>query len=488
MLKYIPYFFCALLFNSLYAQEFKRSYVVETIDLPKGLSAQVAALDFMPDGRLVAAFSSGEIMMYNTVTQQWSVFAHGMHEPLGISVLDNNTVVFIQRPELTKATDTDGDGKADLFETLTDDYGLTGNFHEYNYGAVKDQQGNYYIGLNGGSPGGGIRPEVRGTLDLKGTVPKQMFSVVPYRGWIMKLTPEGKLLPYASGFRSPNGLGFDAKGNLFATDNQGDWIGTSPLHHVEEGKFYGHPASLYWTKGWNKGAPAALPVEELEAMRTPAAVLFPHGIIANSPTQPLCDLTEGKFGPYAGQLFVGEMNSPRIVRVMLEEVDGQLQGACVAFLNGFGLRKGNNRLAFDHSGNLWTGQNDHGWAGDKGIQRIRFTGETPMDVLQMKLTTTGFELEFTQPVEKSKALDPTNYAIRHYYYAYHSKYGSDQFDVQTIPVKQLTLSHDGKKVTVELEKLTPNRVYEFKLEGLVSTTGKPIQNPTIAYTLNKLKK
>ncbi len=486
MLKY-----CLLLFPFLsfgQSDTEKPSYIVDNIDLPAGLSAQVSALDFMPDGRLVAGFSSGEIMFYHPETKQWDVFAHGMHEPLGFQVVNNSTVIFIQRPEVTRASDTDGDGKADLFETLTDDFGITGNFHEYNYGPVKDKEGNLFIGLNGGSPGGGIRQEVRGRLDMKALVPKQMFSVVPYRGWIMKLTPQGKLIPFASGFRSPNGLGFDAEGHLFVTDNQGDWIGTSPLYHVEEGRFYGHPSSLYWRDGWDKGAPALLPVEVLDSMRTRAAVLFPHGIVANSPTQPLCDLTDGRFGPFTGQMLVGEMNSPRIVRVILEEVDGQLQGACLPFLDGHGLRKGNNRLAFDAEGNLWTGQNDHGWAGDKGIQRIRYTGTLPMDILRMHLTATGFELEFTQPVDRNIASDPSQYKVRHYYYEYHSKYGSDQFDVQDIRVTSVQISPDGKKVNVSLNKLTKDRVYEFRMEHFRSATGRPLENKLICYTLNRLKK
>lgn len=486
MLKY-----CLLLFPFLsfgQSDTEKPSYIVDNIDLPAGLSAQVSALDFMPDGRLVAGFSSGEIMFYHPETKQWDVFAHGMHEPLGFQVVNNSTVIFIQRPEVTRASDTDGDGKADLFETLTDDFGITGNFHEYNYGPVKDKEGNLFIGLNGGSPGGGIRQEVRGRLDMKALVPKQMFSVVPYRGWIMKLTPQGKLIPFASGFRSPNGLGFDAEGHLFVTDNQGDWIGTSPLYHVEEGRFYGHPSSLYWREGWDKGAPALLPVEVLDSMRTRAAVLFPHGIVANSPTQPLCDLTDGRFGPFTGQMLVGEMNSPRIVRVILEEVDGQLQGACLPFLDGHGLRKGNNRLAFDAEGNLWTGQNDHGWAGDKGIQRIRYTGTLPMDILRMHLTATGFELEFTQPVDRNIASDPSQYKVRHYYYEYHSKYGSDQFDVQDIRVTSVQISPDGKKVNVSLNKLTKDRVYEFRMEHFRSATGRPLENKLICYTLNRLKK
>jgi hypothetical protein len=314
-----------------------------------------------------------------------------------------------------------------------------------------------------------------------------MFSVVPYRGWVMKLTPAGRLLPVATGFRSPNGLGFDQEGNLFATDNQGDWVGTSPLHHVREGHFYGHPAGLVWQPGWQQGNPFRIPVPELDKMRTRAAVLFPHGIMANSPTQPLCDRTAGKFGPFAGQLLVGEMNQGRIVRVMLERVGGELQGACVPLLDGQGLRKGNNRLAFAPDGSLWVGQNAHGWAGEEGIQRIVYTGTPPLDIHTMHLTPEGFELTFTQPVDAAAAANPANYAFRHYYYAYQQRYGSDQYDVQAVPVTGIQVSPDRRKVTLTLAALKAGYVYELRLGDIKTAAGTPVANKIICYTLNKLK-
>src|SRR5690606_36721956 len=113
-------------------------------------------------------------------------------------------------PELTRLNGTDGDGQEDLHETVTHDLGISGNYHEFNYGPVKDSRGNLYFALNTASSGGGIKEIVRGEVNLKGRDGdgrKQMYSVVPYRGWMMQFTPQGELIPYASGLRSPNGLG-----------------------------------------------------------------------------------------------------------------------------------------------------------------------------------------------------------------------------------------------------------------------------------------
>lgn len=472
------------------------AYKVETIQMPEGLVSETGGIAFLPDGRLVACFIRGEVMIYNPAKKEWKLFANGLQEPLGIMVVSNSEFLVMQRPELTRVKDTDADGKADLYEKVTDDFGISGNYHEFNYGPVKDKQGNLYIALNTASPGGMVRPETRGRLNPLGRDMQpglyEMYSVVPYRGWVMKLTPGGKLKPFASGMRSPNGLGFDLEGNLFVTDNQSDWVETSTLYHVKEGNFYGHPASLVWTKGWKDKNPFDMPIHELDQMRKKAAVLFPQGIMANSPSQPLCDNTDGKFGPFAGQLLVGEMNRDRIVRVMLEKVGGELQGACIPFIDGQGLRKGNNRLAFAPDGSLWVGQIAYGWGGDIGIQRIVFTGSPPVDLYSMNLTANGFDLTFTQPVKKSEALNPDHYMFRHYYYKYQRKAKdegadhSEQKDVQEVQVKNVKISTDGKRVSLTLGALKPGYVYELKMKDITNEEGVPLANKLVCYTLNKL--
>ena len=68
----------------------------------------------------------------------------------------------------------------------------------------------------------------------------------PWRGWCVKVSPEGKMEPYAYGLRSPNGINFSPEGELFYCDNQGEWVVTNKMHHLKPGKFYGHQAGLRW--------------------------------------------------------------------------------------------------------------------------------------------------------------------------------------------------------------------------------------------------
>ena len=104
-------------------------YEIENIPLPpsKHKTKQIDGLCFMPNGKLVVTLPSGEVYLYDTSMKKWSLFAESLHNPLGVIALSNSSIVVAQRPEITKISDTDGDGKADLYDTLTEGFGVSGN-------------------------------------------------------------------------------------------------------------------------------------------------------------------------------------------------------------------------------------------------------------------------------------------------------------------------------------------------------------------------
>lgn len=462
-------------------------YKIESIPLPEGESS-VDDVVFLPDGRLACCLSLSKVFIYDLSSKKWSLFAEGLHTPLGLLVVSNREIIVMQRPEMTLMTDTNGDGRADHFKTLSDDFGLSSNYAEFAFGPVKDSEGNLFFGLGTGSTHGKIiTPEVRGLFSPIGNEGR-MNSSVPYRGWIMKLTPEGKTIPWANGFREPNGLGFDLKGNLFVPDNQGDFVGSSALYHIRKDGFYGHPHSLVWRPEFNRH-PFEVPVAELDTMRSRPAVVFPHGEMSNSPARPIADNTKGKFGPFAGQMFLGEMNFPRLLRVMLEEVDGQFQGAVVPFFDKAGLDLGSNRFAFHpDDGSLWVGGTKHqAWAGASGLHRLSWTGRTPMEVERMSLTKDGFDLTFTLPVNGEAAKNSSHYTLESYTYNYHEAYGSEKFDRTKEPINSVSISPDRRTVSLKLDKLKPWRIYDLRIKEVTSESGLEISHPWVVYTLNRLK-
>ncbi len=470
-------------------------YSVEEISVPKGLAPEIGGLGFTPSGKLVVLTRRSGVLMAQPDTDpakfQWSVFSdQSLHNPNGLLVISDQEILVSQMPELTRLKDTDGDGAADVYEALTP-LNLSGAYHEVTAGPVPDGKGGYFLALNTASHAGFTFAHTRGDYSEVSRRGRN-FASVTYRGWVLRIDANGKAEPWAKGFRSPNGIMLDPNGDLWVTDNQGDFRATNPLYHVQKDHFYGHPSSLVWdpeyVKNDPKRDPLKQPFSELDAMRAPAAVLFPYGF-SRSPAEPVVDLTGGKFGPFEGQMLVGDEAAPRIIRVMLEKVDGVWQGACADFFSGNGLRNGTNRMVFSPSGKeLYVGQTMREWAGAmEGLQRIVFHGGNVFEVLGMHLKKDGFEIRFTQPVDAGTAESPEAFSTETYWYEYGSKYGGEELEKKVVHPTQVQWSADRKSVRLTYNEMSAKRVYRVTMSG--ATSGKsPLGHAMVAYTVNRLTK
>ena len=473
------------------------SYTVETVTMPEGIAPEASGIAFAANGDLAACFRRGHIYIRDAETLEWKKFASGLHTPLGMLAGEPGEFFVVQQPELTRVADTDGDGVADVYETISDGWGLSGNYHEMIAGPARDRDGNFYVALGSASFANGELPQepVRGELTRAGHRAEnpapglanrsEHYSPVPYRGWVVKVSPDGELTPVSKGLRQPNGIGVNPDGEVFVVDNQGDWVNTSPLHHVTPGAFHGHPSSLNWDPEF-AGDPMEASMDMLRALRKLPAIQFPQNDMAGSIAQPLADTTGGKFGPFTGQLIVAEWTYARIFRVSLEKVNGVYQGACFPFIEGLGLRSGNNRLAFAPDGSLYVAQTSRGWGATEGIQRIAWTGKTPFDILDMKLTRRGFAVTFTSPVSRETAKNPAAWPFIQYYYEYSGEYGGSKQEVKPVKVTGVEVSKDARTVLLTLEHLTPGRILELHPRGVTSADGEALAAKLAAYTLNEV--
>ena len=469
------------------------AFALSQVEVPAGIDDQVGGLAFLDDGRLAVAFHRGEVFIRQT-DGSWKQFAEGLHEPLGLLPDGKGALIVMQRPELTRLEDTNNDGKADRYRTLWDDFGMTGNYHEFAFGPARGPDGALYVALNLASAGAGVFKEIRGTWSEIGQASRQqlmsgqtktagrMYSRVPYRGCIMRIADGGRGAAelYATGFRSPNGIGFDAQGRLLVNDNQGDWRGSSPLQVVTKGSFNGHPASLVWTPGWDKGDPLALPVDELEKRRQAPGGVFIQGELSNSPTQPA--VFPKSWGALAGQVVFGEMNAARLVRFVGEDIGGVHQGAMIPFLDTKALRNGNHRLAFAPDGALHVGKTHLSWAGNNGIVRIEAPKALPALIESVHLTATGFEVRFTE------AIDLASYqvSLRRFRYLYHVRYGSPKTDEAPLLVRSNILSKDRRTMAIELgEPIREGFIHELSFPGIRSAAGEEILGPIAYYQVVK---
>ncbi len=439
-------------------------YRIESLPLEGDTLIEVGGLAFRPDGKLYVATRRGDVWlvtnpMADDVDQiRWKRFAVGLHEPLGLLAEGNHSLYVVQRPEMTLLRDTDGDDVADQYDTACDRFGISGNYHEFAYGPVRDAAGDFYMTLNlGFSP---------------------PMSEVPYRGCVIKIDRAGKLIPWAYGLRSPNGVNFDPAGRLFYTDNQGEFIPVCKLQEVRRGEFYGHKASLHWMDGATES--------NLPEVIQPA-IWFPFSV-ARSAAEPVWDTTAGRFGPFAGQCFVAELTNSLVMRCALEEVKGRWQGACFGFRSGF--QSGANRLAFAPDGTMFVGETNRGWGSlggqSHGLQRVIYTGRTPMDIYSMNVTPDGWDVKFTKPVDAAKAAETDRWFLESYTYHYWDTYGSPEIERKENKIESLKLSDDGLTAHISVPDREKRRVYHLKLKDITSAGGAKLLHLDAYYTLNEI--
>ncbi len=493
----LPAALTCVLCVTAFAQVPASSYKVETVPGPRDVAPEISAVTVADDGKLYAAFRRGYIYSYDPVSRRWRRFAEGLHTPLDIAAGERpGEFLVAQVPELTRVADTDGDGEADLFETVSDGWGLSGNYHEFIAGPARDGEGNLYVSLGLSSGNADPRPPVRGewtkrprtaTAPVAGNVNSfGHYSPTPYRGCALQIRADGEVRPFSCGFRQPNGIVASPEGDILAADNQGGWVGTSPIHHVTEGAFHGHPASLHWHPQFLGINPVEAEVAELDRRRKRPAILLPQGDMAGSNAGMAFDQTAGAFGPYQGQMFVAEWTYPRVLRVELQRVRGTLQGAAFVFVEGNGLRMANNRLAFSSTGDsLYVAQTSRIWGATEGLQRIVWQGEVPFDILSMRLTREGFTLTFTKPADHDSASDPANYSLTRYYYRYHAAYGSPKTDITPVEIAEVRVSSDGLRADLAVRDLSEGWLYDLRPALIVSRDGEPLAARIAAYTLNR---
>src|SRR5256714_4293541 len=143
---------------------------------PKDQVLEAGAIEALPGGKIAVGTRRGEIwVIENGLTDdptqaKFTRFASGLHEVLGLAYKDGWLYV-TQRCDLSRLKDTDGDGRADVFEVVSDGWSITGDYHEYAFGSRFDKDGNIWV-----------------TLCLTGS----FNSNDKYRGWAGKITPKGK--------------------------------------------------------------------------------------------------------------------------------------------------------------------------------------------------------------------------------------------------------------------------------------------------------
>lgn len=427
---------------------------------PESFKPMVGGLDFGNDGRLYVTTWDREGAVYvvnglNRENGQLSVnkIATGLAEPLGIKVLDKDIYV-MQKQEFTRLRDTDNDGIIDRYDTIANSWPVSTNFHEFAFGLLYRDK-HFYASLSTAVKPGGLPDSPQ----------------LPQRGTVIKIEKDtGVVTTFASGLRTPNGLGFGDDGALYVSDNQGSWLPANKIVRIKENGFYGF---------------RGLGEENDTRVEDPPLVYIPQDDIGNSPSQPV----NFNVGPYQKQLLYGDVTHGGLKRVSIDKIDDVYQGCVYRFSQG--LEAGVNRLLWGPDGSVYVG--GIGVRGNwkqqgklnYGLQRLKFNGKNTFELLNVRVAKSGLELDFTDYLDPSDAILPQNYKIFSWYYEPTIEYGGPKLGLETLSIKSVKLDESGKKVYMDVTGLKKGRII-YLWTDLRSRAGDIAWSKEAWCTINKL--
>ncbi|WP_324650791.1 family 16 glycoside hydrolase [Georgenia sp. H159] len=457
---------------------------------PEGFEPPVSALDFTEDGDLVVVTSgqvspggwqpdphTGEVYIVEGAQEadgpedvSYRLVHEGLFNPMGVDVIGDSIFVS-ERDGLTELVpEANPEDPENPAYVRNPEHGEDGkfatwpdgdNFHEFAFGLVHDEE-NFYLSLSVAIDPGGASTDPQ---------PAQG------RGTTIAVDREtGEVEPIAGGLRTPNGIGWGGTDgdDLFVMDNQGDWLPSSKLVHVKEGRFFNHYTN----------PPGPFDDQPV----TPPVVWIPQNEIGNSPSNPV-QLTEG---PFAGQMLFGDVTYGGLQRVFLEEVEGEYQGA--VFRHTAGLEAGVNRTIIGPDGAIYVGGiGEAGNWGESGklrygLQKLDRVGTSTFDMHEVRVVEGGFEIEYTQPLSEETAQGIAEaYQVTQWRYVPTSDYGGPKVGEETLPVTSAEVSEDGTTVTLAIDGLEPGHVVHLRSpRPFTDSSGQELWSTEAWYTLNSL--
>ena len=310
------------------------------------------------------------------------------------------------------------------FQFVADGWGYTPDYHDWAVGLERDAAGNYYA-----------------------TLPCQQDDRSPaaahWRGHALRLVPKEisdaserkyQVESIAAGLRFPMGLALNREGDLFTSDNQGNYTPFNELNHIREGKRFGFINKLENKNGFSP--PFESPAINIPHpwMRSVNGICF---LDTPATAKSLPGSQEKLFGPFEGHLLGCEMNGRCMVRMSLQKVNGQYQGAVYSFSlpNGTSVR-------------------------------LTPTGEWPLGIAEVQATPEGLNIMLTANADVNLASDKKNYSIRSYIRTPTPAYGGEDQKEKIEQIESLVYDDPLKTVRVKLGELREGAVYEINVGNI----------------------
>lgn len=412
-------------------------YVLDDVPLPAAnpwrRDVRLADVQFRSDGTAFGVTLDGDVWRIRGLASGdgvvlWRRFASGLHEPMSLAIRDDEIFVF-DRNGIWRLRDHDGDGEADAHELFSNAFAQTADMREFPNGIRLAPDGSFVVAKGG----------------------QQATTLGKHNGSVLRVSADGRRVTVLGhGFRQPF-IGVDPRtGLVTASDQQGQYVPTTPLHEVRDGQFYGFLAGFQ-------------PREQYPAPIAEPLVWIPHAVNASGASQVW--LHGSRLGPLDGSLLHIAFNRPELFRVLLWSRTGRLQAAVVSVTQAFDFPPLAGAVN-PADGQLYvTGFQVLGWGTIatrvSGLARLRYTG-APVTLPREALATgEGVLLRFDVALDPARTADPRNYRLASWHYQRTYKYGSPQLradgspGIDWLPVRAAFVSRDGRAVLLRAELRAP---------------------------------
>jgi len=435
----------------------KDAYVEDEIPLPLDnpwkRNVRMADVAFFKDGTAAGVTVDGDVWMIHGLKKDlgeihWKRFASGFHEPMGIAIRDEQIYVF-DRNGLWRLRDTNGDGVADVHELFCNAFPQSAESREFPMSMRLAPDGSFVISKGG----------------------QQASTVSKLNGSVLRVAADGKSYETLGvGFRQPF-IGVNPRtGLVTASDQEGNYVPTTPLYIVKGGEYHGFLSEL-------------LPKEKYPAPIADPLTWIPHPVNPSAATQTW--LIGANMGPLNDTLIHVAFNRPELFSVLLNDRGTKPQAAVVSVVHDFDIPVLNAKVNPADGWVYMTGFQVIGWGTTatrvSGFGRVRYTGATctvPKEVIPMDK---GVLLRFDTEVDPQKAADPASYTLESWHYKRTYKYGSPHLKADDTPGQDWItpssayVSKDGKSVFVGVPGMKP--VQQMRIGwGIVARDGTKLES------------
>ncbi|MCB1124576.1 MAG: hypothetical protein KJT03_23690, partial [Verrucomicrobiae bacterium] len=380
------------------------AYVVDHIPLPLPnpwkRNIRPGDMQFFKDGTGIMPALDGDVWLAHGIDKslkqvRWTRFTSGLHEPMTAAIRDGELYVF-DRNGIWRLVDSDGNGEADVHELFSNAFAQTADMREFP-STLRLAPGGDFIIAKGG---------------------QQASTLGKHNGSVLRVSADGRsseVLGY--GFRQPS-IGVNLRtGLITSSDQEGQYIPSTPLHIVRDHQFYGYLADGLQERE-KYPAPIAKPLTWL-----------PHAVNASAMSQVW--LFDAKMGPLNDSMVHIAFNRPELFRVMFNDRGSVPQAAVVSVTSDFKYPPLNGSLNPVDGWLYIAGFQILGWGNAldtlAGLGRVRYTGKPvtlPRQVIPMDK---GVLLQFEEKLDPKTATDPNSYSLASWHYVRTYKYGSPQY-------------------------------------------------------------